>query len=839
MSEANKPRSRRDFLKLAGSFAAGATVAGTAVAATQFASPGPSLTVTETAGTLTVTETASTTEEMNRSNRECVIGRTIDESKPCWVEPIRAREGSPNILFWVIDDTGFGQTVPYGGLVEMPNLQRLVDNGLLYTNFHTAALCSPTRSCLSTGRNHHSNHMACVTELATGYPGYDGRIPLENGFLSEMLTPHGYAAYAVGKWHMTPNEEVHMAASRERWPLGRGFERYYGFLNGETDQWEPDLVYDNHFVPVPQKKPYYHLSEDLTDRAIEFIKDLKAVAPSKPFFLYLAYGANHAPHHVPNEWIAKYKGKFDMGWDKLREMIHKRQLEMGIIPPGTELPAHDLDVPLWDSLSVDERRLAARFMEAFAGFSSHMDHHFGRLLDFLEEIGELDNTLIMLISDNGASAEAGPHGMINENEFFNNIPSDLQRNLSRMDEIGGPMSYNHYPWGWAWAGDTPFRRWKRETYRGGVSDPFVVFWPKGIKAKGEKRSQYVHAIDLVPTVLEVLGIESPEFIKGVSQSAIEGVSFAYTFDNPSEKERHATQYYEMLGHRSIYHDGWRAVCPWPGPSFKEAGKWGPLMAQDLERLEASGWELYHIAEDFSESHNVASKYPDKLRDLISRWWVEAGKYNVLPIDGRPLMDRVDLTKPEIEKARNRFTYYPGGTVVPEEVAAQVINRSHSIAAEVVIPNGGAEGVIVVQGGRFGGYSFYVKNNQLHYVHNYVGMERYKVSSTRELPVGECKLTFEFEVTSDPDIPNGKGAGGKGRLYVNDEKVGEGDIPVTCPITYGVGKGLLVGRNEGEPVTEEYEPPFEFTGTIKRVVVDASGEPFHNAELEARIAMLRQ
>jgi len=404
------------------------------------------------------------------------------------------------------------------------------------------------------------------------------------------------------------------------------------------------------------------------------------------------------------------------------------------------------------------------------------------------------------------------------------------------------MSYSHYPWGWTGAGDTPFRRWKRETYRGGVSDPFVVSWPKGINAKREKRHQYTHAIDLVPTVLEVLNIESPGFIKGVSQSPIEGVSFAYTFDNPTEKERHTTQYYEMFGHRSIYHDGWKAVCPWPGPSFKEAGKGFdvPLMAQDLEKLEASGWELYHLTEDFSESHNVASKYPDKLRDLISRWWVEAGKYDVLPIDGR-LMQRVPeliLTKPRVEKARNRFVYYPGGTVVPFEVAAEVANRSHSVTAQVVIPKGGAEGVILSHGGRFGGYSFYVKNNRLHYVHNYVGIERYKVGSTRELPVGECKLTFEFETTKAPDFPHGRGAGGKGRLYINDEKVGEGDIPVTCPISYGL-EGLLVGRDEGEPVTEDYRPPFEFTGTLKRVVVDASGEPFHHAELEGRIAMLRQ
>ncbi len=769
-----------------------------------------------------------------------VMGRTIDESKQYWPDPIRPREGSPNIVYWVIDDTGFGQLSPFGGLVEMPTLQSLADNGLLYNNFHTTALCSPTRSCLLTGRNHHSNHMACITEIATGFPGSDGRIPFENGFLSEMLTPHGYAAWAVGKWHMTPAQEVHMGASRERWPLGRGFERYYGFMWGDTDQWRPDLAHDNHLIPVPDRKPYYHLSEDITDKAIEFIKDLKSVTPSKPFFLYLAYGANHAPHQAPKEWIDKYKGKFDAGWEKCRETIYKNQLKMGIIPTGTVLPAHDPDVPAWDSFSADEKRLAARFMEAFAAHSSHMDHQFGRLVQFLKDMGELENTLIMVVSDNGASSEGGPHGLINENEFFNMIPEDVQRTLARIDDIGTPRSYNHYPWGWAWAGDTPFRRWKRETYRGGVSDPCVVSWPAGIKSRGQIRNQYIHAIDLVPTVLDVLGIDPPQFIRGVSQSPIEGISFAYSFDNSNAPSRRETQYFEMFGHRAIYHNGWRAVCPWPGTSFVESGKgFGtPLSLKDLQRIETGGWELYHLDEDYAEAHNVADKYPEILREMISRWWTEAGKYNVLPVDGRGPTRTLD-PHPAIEKPRQRYIYYSGTSRIAGLVAVDVKNRSHTVSAEVNIPPGGAEGMLICQGGRFGGWALYVKGKRLKYAYNYAGITSHIISADRDIPAGSCRLCYEFEKKSEPDFMKGKGAGGIVRLYINDDKVGEAEIPVTSAICYDIPGNLACGGDEGEPVVDDYTTPFKFTGVIKQVIVDVSGEPVVHHEMQGRIAMARQ
>ena len=501
-----------------------------------------------------------------------VIGRTADESTPAWPAPVRAPKDVPNVLFIVLDDTGFGQLGCYGSPIATPNLDRLAERGLRYNNMHTTALCSPSRSCVITGRNHHSNAMACITEAATGYPGYNGLVPFENGFLSEMLLEHGYNTYMIGKWHLIPSSQETAAGPYDRWPLGRGFERYYGFLGGDTSQWDPDLVYDNHQVEPPKSaEEGYHLTEDLADRAIQFISDAKQVDPDKPFYLHFCPGATHAPHHVPKEWADRYKGAFDDGWDAYREKVFARQKELGIIPQGAELSRHDPDVPAWESLSDDQRRLYARMMEVFAGFLSHTDHHIGRVLDYLESIGELDNTLIMVISDNGASAEGGPTGTTNEAQFFNNAQEPFEDSLAAIDEIGGPKHFNHYPWGWTFAGNTPFRRWKRETYRGGTSDPFIVSWPKGIKASGEVREQYGHIIDMVPTVLDVLGIEPPATIRGVPQSPLHGTSFAHTFDDQAVASRRTTQYFEMMGHRSIYHDGWRAVCPWPGPSFAEAG----------------------------------------------------------------------------------------------------------------------------------------------------------------------------------------------------------------------------------------------------------------------------
>lgn len=769
-----------------------------------------------------------------------VIGRTVDQSSPAWPMPLRAKKGSPNVLFIILDDTGFGQLGCYGSPISTPNLDSLAANGLLYTNMHTTALCSPTRSCILTGRNHHSNAMAGITEVSTGYPGYNGSIPFENGFLSEILKEKGYNTYAVGKWHLTPANEISGAGPYSRWPLSRGFERYYGFLGGDTHQYYPDLTSDNHSVRPPKTpEEGYHLTEDLVDKAISFIADAKQVAPNKPFFMYFCTGAMHAPHHVPKEWADKYKGQFDDGWEAYREKVFQKQKQLGIMPQNAKLSRHDPDVKPWSECSPEEKKVYSRMMEVFAGFFSHTDYHIGRLLNFLKEIGEFDNTLIMVLSDNGASAEGGPTGSINENLFFNNVPELLEDNVKMLDKIGGPETFNHYPWGWTWAGNTPFRRWKRETYRGGISDLFIVHWPAGIKSKGEIRTQYAHAIDMVPTVLEALDIEPPSMISGVAQSPIQGISFSHTFNDKTAKSKHHTQYFEMLGHRSIYHEGWRAVCPWPGPSFAEAGKpFGvAISAEELTQLDAKSWELYHIAEDIAENNNIAADNRPRLIEMIAQWYVEAGKYNVLPVDGRGV-ERFAEPRPQIAAPRTKYTYYPGTQPIPNDVAVRVLNRPHSIIADVEITNG-AEGLLISHGAVEGGYALYVKDGKLHYAHNYVAKAIYHIESEKTIPIGRHMLRYEFEVTGKPDPAAGKGAAGKGKLYIDNELVGQGDIPVTVPILLGISAGLSIGEAPGAPVTPDYQGEFKFEGKIYSVTVDVSGEFIEDSNAKMRNIMARQ
>ncbi len=770
-----------------------------------------------------------------------VISRTVDQSSPAWPMPLRAKEGSPNVLFIILDDTGFGQLGCYGSPISTPNLDSLASNGLLYTNMHTTALCSPTRSCILTGRNHHSNGMAGITEISTGYPGYNGYIPFENGFLSEMLQQKGYSTYAVGKWHLTPANEISGAGPYDRWPLARGFERYYGFLGGDTNQYYPDLTSDNHSVRPPKTpEEGYHLTEDLVNVAISFIASAKQVAPNKPFFMYFCTGAMHAPHHVPKEWADKYSGQFDDGWEAYREKVFKKQKDLGIVPENTELSRHDPDVKPWSECSPDEKKVYSRMMEVFAGFLSHTDYHIGRLLNFLKDIGEFYNTLIMVLSDNGASAEGGPQGSINENLFFNNVPERLEDNIKMLDKIGGPETFNHYPWGWTWAGDTPFRRWKRETYRGGISDPFIVHWSAGIKAKGEIRTQYAHAIDMVPTVLEALDIEPPSMVRGVAQSPIQGLSFAHTFDDATAPTRHHTQYFEMLGHRSIYHDGWRAVCPWPGPSFAEAGKpFGmPISAEQLTQLDAKGWELYNIAEDPTENNNIAEANRPRLIEMIAQWYVEAGKYNVLPVDGRGTA-RFAEQRPQIAAERTSYIYYPETEPIPSDVAVRVLNRPHRITADVEIPNEAVEGLLVSHGANDGGYALYVKDSKLHYAHNYLAKAVYHIESEKKIPVGRHKLRYEFEVTGKPDPDAGKGAAGKGRLYIDSELVGQGEIPVTIPIAIGLSGKLSIGEAPSSPVTPDYKGQFKFTGKLYSIIMDVSGEHVEDTEAKMRTVMARQ
>lgn len=771
------------------------------------------------------------------------IGDTVEDSTPAWPVPKRAAEGAPNVLFYVLDDIGFGQLSPFGGLVDAPLVQRLVDNGLLYSNMHTTALCSPTRSCILTGRNHHTNAMGSIGEWSTGYPGYNGRIPDQNGLLSEILQSEGYNTFAVGKWHLGVVSEQTPAGPFDTWPLGRGFERFYGFLPGETDQWYPDLISDNHAVDAPgSPEEGYHFSADIADQAIRLISDAHVAAPAKPFFLYLCPGAGHAPHQVFTEWADKYAGKFDMGWDQYREVVLENQKALGIVPPDTVLSPRDPDVPEWDGLSEDEKRLYSRMMEVFAGYVTYTEHQMQRVLDFLDEIDELDNTLVMFISDNGASPEGGVSGSLNEFHFFNFAPDDVATTLGRIDDLGTHNSYGHYAWGWAHAGNTPFKRWKKEIFRGGVSDPFVISWPAKMSETGEIRHQYAHAIDMVPTVLDLLGIDPPETLNGHEQSPIEGVSLADTLDEVDAEDKHKTQYFEIFGGRAIYHDGWRAVAGWPGASYTEGSKRGhevadPITSDDLKELEATGWELYHVSEDVSESRNLAEENPEKLREMIELWWEEARKYNVRPLDGT-ISQRFAAPRPTELASGDKLTFYPGAPVFTLSVPP-IFNRSYVISADISVPEEGAEGVIVATGAGTGGYSLYVKDGRLSYVYNYLDIKYFQITADTELPSGPVEVVLEFEKTGEPDIRTGRGAPGTATLIQNGERVGSVDMDVTVPLIFSA-EGMTVGRDYADSVSKShYLPPYDFTGTVNRVQFDLSGSAIEDAEGRMRRDMAEQ
>jgi len=771
-----------------------------------------------------------------------VINLDVRDSTPDW-EPYtqpEAPQGAPNVLYLVLDDVGFSAMEPWGGLIETPNINRIAADGLTYTNFHTTALCSPTRSCLLTGRNHTTNGMACITEGSTGFPGSNGHIPFECATIAEVLGERGWNTYALGKWHLTPVDELNMASSKRTWPLGRGFERFYGFLGAETNQWYPDLTHDNHPVDQPKgPEQGYHLTEDLTDKAIEFIRDAKVIAPDKPFFMYFCPGACHAPHHAPKEWIARYKGKFDMGYDKYRELIFERQKKLGILPANAELtpanpyaneksvdgkPWNPLDVTRpWDSLSADEKKLYTRMAEVYAGFLSHTDYHIGRLLDYLEASGQLDNTLIVLVSDNGASGEGGPNGSVNESKFFNGIPDSIAENMKYLDVLGSPETYNHYPTGWASAFNTPFKMWKRYNFEGGVADPMLVSWPKGIQAKGGVRHQFTHAIDIVPTIFECLGVELPDVVKGYTQIPLEGISYKYSFESVDAPNQKETQFFAMLGSRAIWHKGWKAVTVHP-----------TIFGWD--HYAADRWELYNTLEDVTESHDLAAQNPEKLQELINLWFYEAGKHNGFPLEDRTALEIILTPRPQMTKPHDKYVYYPDCADVPESAAANLRNRSYSIAAEVEIETPEAEGVLFAHGCHFGGHSLYIKDGLLKYVYNFVGIFEQKIESSEKVPTGKCILSAAF-VREGTDMP----AHGTLTLYINETAVGSAQIK-TQPGYFSLdGEGLCVGRDSADPVTKDYsgERPWEFTGgTIKQVIVDVSGEPFVNIEHEAAMALRR-
>ena len=748
------------------------------------------------------------------------IGRYRSESEPAWPEDPAPPDGAPNVVVVVLDDVGFAQLGCFGSDLDTPVLDGLAAAGLRYTNFHTTALCSPTRACVLTGRNHHSNGMGRIIDLATGFPGYDTRIPAANGFLSEMLAEHGYAAYAVGKWHLTPDDETHLAATRVRWPLGRGFERFYGFMDGETNQFAPSLVSDNHFVTAPGEVPAdgYHLTEDLVEHAIGFLSDLRNAAPAKPFLLYLATGACHSPHQAPREWIERYRGRFDGGWDDWRERTHARQVAEGILPAGTELSPRPDHVPAWESLGPDERRLSARFMECFAAYLSHTDHQIGRLLAHLDELGERDDTVVLVLSDNGASSEGGPTGSINDVRPWNIVGTEPEEAVSRIDDLGGPWVHNNYPWGWTVAGNTPFKRWKRETHEGGVCDPLIVSWPARIADGGSTRRQYVHAIDLVPTVLEAVGLGPPAVLRGVEQAPMEGVSFLATLQDPDAPSARHTQYFEMFGCRAIYHQGWKAVANHPifdpGPSFDD-----------------DAWELYHVDVDPSECDDLAGAEPDRLRAMVELWWSEAERYQVLPLDNAPF-DLVFGEAADRHRRRTRYVYRPGTGPVSEAVAVNLRNRSHTITAEVVVPAGGAEGVLLAQGSGYGGYSLFLAGGRLHYVHNHVVQRMDEVTSTVEVTGGEHQLGFRFDRTGEHR--------GVGTLVVDGTDVGSVEIPAFTATRWSItGEGLCCGFQFGLPVTPRYRTPFPFTGELRRVVVTVDGPEFVDGPAERDLSIRAQ
>lgn len=775
------------------------------------------------------------------------ISLDIRDSVPDWAPflPPRAPAGAPNVLLIAWDDVGYGTMDVFGGPVEAPAMRRIAELGVRYANFHTTALCSPTRASLLTGRNATSNGMATVAEFGSGFPGISARIPFENGMLSEVLAERGYSTYCIGKWHLTPGDETTMASFKGRWPLGRGFERFYGFLGGETNSWYPDLMHDNHPVDPPGRpEDGYHLSRDLADRAIAFVRDAKAVDPDKPFFLYFASQAGHAPHHAPREWIERYAGRFDMGYEAIREQILARQQELGLLPADTELsrinphgepaatgpdgqPWPMLDtVRPWASLSADERRLFARMAEVYAGYISCTDHEIGRLVDYLEAAGELDNTLVVVVSDNGGSGEGGPNGTFNEWRFFNGIPDSTALTIPHIDELGSPSAYNHYNTGWAWAFDTPFPYWKRWAgYEGGVADMCFLAWPARIEPQAQPRQQYVHAVDVAPTIYELLGIEPPEALRGRPQSPIEGESFAASIADPDAPGKR-TQFYAMLGQRAIYHDGWLACTIHPPLSG-----WGAF--------ERDVWELYDLAHDRAQSRDVAAQHPDRLEQLRALWHYYAGIYHGLPLDDRSAIEQILAERPHAGSERARYVYHPGTADVPEEGGVRITGRSYAIAAGLRIDADDAQGVIYAHGGVAGGHSLYLKDRRLRYAFNWVGTRVQDVVAERELTPGEHVCVAEFALAGRSEDPAMPGFRGTLTLYVDGDAAGSREIVTQPGVFCLVGDGICVGRDSASPVTPDYRAPFPFTGgSIREVVVDVSGEPYVDHEAQVRAWLMR-
>ena len=758
-------------------------------------------------------------------------GDTPLDVRNAHINPIRqvaAPTGAPNIVVVLLDDMGFGAPSAFGGPCRMPTAERIAKEGLLYNRFHNTALCSPSRQALHTGRNHHSVNMGTITETATGVPGYTSVLPDSAATIAKILRLNGYSTAAFGKWHQTPVWETSSSGPFDRWPTGQGYQHFYGFVSGETNQWDPTLVDGTTPIDTPTT-PGYHISVDLTDRTIAYMRGQKAMTPDRPFFVYLAYGATHAPHHVPKEWIDKNAGRFDQGWDAQRQQTLARQKQLGVVPADAELTARPTEIPGWDSLSDDEKKVSTRLMETYAAFAEHTDAQVARVVDALDDMQIADSTIFLyLLGDNGGSGEGGLNGAFNAFAIVSNVTETPAQILPKLDEIGSPQAYNHYPVGWAHAMDTPFQ-WTKQiaSHWGGTRCGMVMRWPAGIKTKGEIRSQWHHFIDVVPTFLEASAIPAPVMVDGIQQQPIEGISFAYSFDDAKATGRRTTQYFEMLGNRGIFHDGWMA-CTKHSLPWVLVGK-VPAFADDV-------WELYG-PDDWTQAHNLAAQKPQQLAALQQLFLLEASKYNVFPLDDRKA-ERLDPTlagRPDLMKGRTSMTLYPGMTHLNENTVLNIKNKSYKVMAEIMVPPTGASGAIVAQGGRFGGWSLYLANGIPAHCYNFAAQNLYYVRGNERLAPGMHKLRYEFVYDG-----GGVGKGGMGTLFVDDRQVGQVRLEHTAPFQFSLDDPMDIGRDSGAPVTDEYDTPSGiFTGMIAFVRVDIGPENFTDPDGRERSLMMRQ
>ena len=736
------------------------------------------------------------------------INLRAKDSTPDFPQPIEAPKGAPNVLLILLDDVGFGASSAFGGPCRTPVLEALAKRGLRYTQFHTTALCSPTRAALITGRNHHAVHSAAITEAATGFPGYDSVMQKDTATVAEVLKLNAWNTAWFGKNHNVPDWQTSQAGPFDLWPTGLGFEHFFGFIGGDTHQWRPAAIEGTKPVEPYLDDPDYHFDDDLADRAVTWIRTQQAVAPEKPFFLYYAPGATHAPHHPRKEWVEKYAGTFDAGWDAIREETLARQKALGIVPADTKLVPLAPGIPAWSSLTGEQKKVYARMMEVYAGFLEQTDHNAGRVIEAIEEAGELDNTLVLyIVGDNGASAEGSAQGLLNEMTFFNGVKEDLTKVLERVDEIGSWQTYNHYPIGWAHAMCTPFQ-WTKQiaSHYGGTRNGLVVSWPKGIADQGTIRTQWHHVIDIVPTIYEACGVTPPEVVSGIRQKPIDGVSMAYSFADAAAPSRRTTQYFEMIGNRAIYHDGWVACTTPPVPP------WDPRAAE-VDAIDGYEWELYHTDTDFSQSENLAAGNPEKLRELQLLFYTEAARHEVLPIDNSKTARLDPAIRPSLTRGRKRFTYGDGMTRIPEGASPNLKNTSFTITADVDVEEK-ASGMIVTQGGLFGGIGLFLRDGRPVYHSNFVDIDHTEIAGRDPLPPGRHVVALRFAYDG-----GGIGKGGKATLTVDGKPVAEGRIERTIPIRVTLDEALDVGEDTGTPVTTSYDVPFRFEGDVDRVVID--------------------